>query len=175
MFWLLLVMALVVSIVLAILVGGVATPRRHTASRSIVLNAAPERVWSLIRDVTNYPDWRESIQNVRVLDSGDAQTAWTEVGLQKSVSYVAEADEPPRRFVARIADEDLGYAGEWEYVVTAAGDGSRLSITERGQVGNIVLRFFQTHLFGHTRTIDAYLRDVASAVGERSQPEDAVL
>lgn len=168
-------MALVVSMVLAVVVGGLVTPRRHTAARSIVLNAAPERVWSLIRDVTNYPDWRESIRDVRALGNSDAQAAWTEVGLQKSVSYVAEADEPPRRFVARIVDEDLGYLEEWEYVVTATGLGSRLTITERGEVGNLAFRFFQTHLFGHTRSIDAYLRDVASAVGERSQPEDAVL
>ncbi len=164
-------MALMVSLVMAILVGGLATPRKHVAGRTIVLRAAPERVWALIRTVKAYPNWREEIMNVEEMAGNDPRPAWTEIGRQKSLSYMAVIDDPPYRFTARILDDDLGYSGEWQYVIAPTAEGTRLTITEHGEVGNLVFRFIRTHLMGHTRSIDAFLRDVALELGELTKPE----
>ena len=166
-------MALFVSLVIATLVGGLATPRKHSVGRTIALHAPPEKVWALIRTVKDYPNWREEIMRVEEMAGNDPRPAWTEIGRQKSLSYTAVTDEPPVRFTARIMDDDLGYSGEWQYVITPCTEGTRLTITEHGEVGNLMFRFISTHLIGHTRTIDAFLRDVALELGELAKPEPA--
>ena len=166
-------MALVVSLVIATLVGGLATPRQHMVGRTIVLRAAPERVWALVRAVKEYPNWREEIMSVEEMVGNDPRPAWTEIGRQKSLSYIAITDEPPSRFTARILDDDVGYSGEWQYVITPSAHGTRLTITEHGEVGNLMFRFISAHLIGHTRTVDAFLRDVALELGELAKPEPA--
>lgn len=173
MYWILLVMALLVSLVIATLVGGLATPRKHIVGRTLALRAAPENVWALIRAVKEYPNWREEILSVEESPGIDPHPAWTEIGRQKSLSYIAVTDDPPHRFTARIMDDDLGYSGEWQYVITPSATGTCLTITEHGEVGNLMFRFISAHLIGHTRTIDAFLRDVALELGELAKPEPA--
>ena len=163
-------MALVVSIVLAVLVGGFATPRKHTAARTIVLKAAPETVWALVRTVTDYPNWRDDLQAVEPMAGNDPRPAWTEIGLTKSVSYRADLDEAPTRFTARILDDDLGYAGEWQYVIAPFAGGTRLTITEVGEVSNPVFRFFGNFV-GYTRGVDAYLNNLAAELREQAKPQ----
>lgn len=170
MYWILLVMALVVSIVLAVLVGGFVTPRKHTAARTVVLRAAPEAVWKLVRTVTEYPNWRDDLQSVEMIAGNDPRPAWTEIGLTKSVSYRAELDEAPTRFTARILDEDLGYSGEWQYVIAPFNGGTRLTITEVGEVANPVFRFFGNFI-GYTRSIEAYMNNLAAELRENAKPE----
>ena len=171
MYWILFVMATLVSITVAIVVGGLATPRKHTASRTILLRkSAPEKVWNLVRNVGNYPDWRDDIQSVSVSEDC-GKTTWTEIGRQGSVSYIAVVSDAPTRFVARITDQDLAYSSEWQYALSAAGEGTRLVITEVGEVGNPIFRFFAAHVLGFTRTIDAYLRDLALQLSEQSKSE----
>lgn len=164
-------MGLLVSLVIAMVVGGLATPRKHTVGRIIALRASPERVWRLIRTVKEYPNWREEIMSVEEMAGNDPHPSWTEIGRQKSLSYIAVADDPPRRFTARILDDDLGYSGEWQYEITPSADGTRLMITEHGEVGNLVFRFVRAHFIGYTRTIDAFLLDVATELGELAKPE----
>jgi len=170
-YWILLIMALLVSIVVAILVGGMATPRRHVATRTLVLRASPDTVWQLIRTVHKYPDWRDDTQSVSVSADSEGPLQWTEVGRQKSVSYRATLDEAPHRFSSQITDDDLGYTGEWQYVITPTDSGTRVTITETGEVGNPMFRFFGTHFVGYTREIDACLRDLAQHLGEHAKPQ----
>lgn len=164
-------MALLVSLVAAIVVGGLATPRAHVASRTIQLRASPQAVWELVHNVAGYPDWRDDIQSVSVSTEGNAPLQWTEVGRQKSLSYRASAVDAPHRFASQIADDDLGYSREWLYVITPTDGGTRVTITESGQVGNPVVRFFSTHFIGYTRAIDTYLTELALQLGEHSKPE----
>ena len=171
MYWILLVMALLVSLVAAALVGGLVTPRKHIVGRTIRLRAAPDKVWALVRTVKAYPNWREEIMSVEEAAGNDLRPAWTEIGRQKSLSYMAVTDDAPHRFTARIMDDDLGYAGEWQYVINATADGTQLTITEHGEVGNPVFRFVRAHLVGYTGSMDAFLRDVALEFGELAKPE----
>lgn len=167
------VMALLVSIVFAIIVGGLATPRTHVARRAITLAAAPAAVYDTIRNVADYPDWRDDVQSVQLDTTATDALRWTEVSQRGSVSYVADVNDAPSRFTARITDDDLGYSGEWRYTLTPSGTGTRLVIAEHGSVGNPIFRFFGAHFIGFTRGIDAYLRNLALHLGERATPEDA--
>jgi hypothetical protein len=77
---------------------------------------------------------------------------------------------PPQRLVSRIADERLPYGGTWTYELAPAGDGTRLTITERGEIYNPVFRFVARFVMGHTATMNGVLRALGARHGERVTP-----
>ena len=166
MYWILFVMGAIVAVICALLVGGLLTPRKHVASRSITLRAAPDLVWSAVHDVARYGEWRHEIEDSSVVDAEQPQLRWREISTRGSVTFGVTVDEPPHRFAARILDDDLPYSGEWTWQVDAELHGTRVTITERGEIGNPVFRFIGAHLTGYTRSIDTYLNGLARHVGD---------
>ena len=58
---------------------------------------------------------------------------------------------------ARIADPDLPFGGTWTYEITPDGGGSRLTITEDGEIYNPLFRFMARFVFGYEGTIASYM------------------
>jgi hypothetical protein len=79
---------------------------------------------------------------------------------------------PPRKLVSRIADPKLLFGGTWTFEITATAEGSTFRITENGFVTNPVFRFLSRFVFGHTGTIESYLKSLAKKFGEPSRIED---
>ena len=50
------------------------------------------------------------------------------------------------------------------FELAAAGTGTRLTITERGEVYNPLFRVMSRFILGHTATIDRYLADLRARV-----------
>ncbi|HEX8170282.1 MAG TPA: SRPBCC family protein [Thermoanaerobaculia bacterium] len=150
--------SLVALIVLIALVGAL-LPKRHEVSRSVVLAAPPEAVFAKIADVAASPRWRRDVQRVELLDAAH----FREHGKNGAVTYELVERDAPRRLVTRIADRNLGYSGSWTYDLAAEGGGTRVTITERGEVTNVIFRFLSRFVFGHTATIDRYLGDLQRA------------
>ena len=163
--WVLIVAAVLVSAALAVVVVGMLLPRAHVASRTARVGAPPERVWGVVTAVADFPSWRPDVTGVEVLPPVSGRAAWRETSRHGRVTYEATEMTPPRRLVTRIADRDLPYGGAWEYEITPEGDGSRVTITERGEVYNPVFRFMSRFVFGHTATIDAYLAALTRRLG----------
>ena len=88
------------------------------------------------------------------------------------MTYELIDDVPGQRMVTRIVDQDLGYSGTWTTVFTREGDGTRVRITENGEVSNVMFRFMSRYIFGHTSTIDTYLTSLARHFGEEPQIEE---
>ncbi len=166
MYWILFVMSAMVAVVLAILVGGLVTPRKHVASRTITLRATQDLVWATVHDVARYGDWRHELEDASVIDTEQPQLRWRETSTRGSVTFGATVDDPPHRFAARMLDDDLPYSGEWTWQIDAEGDDTRVTITERGEVGNPIFRFIGAHIIGYTRSIDTYLNGLARHVGD---------
>lgn len=158
-------MSAVAAVVVALVVGGLATPRHHAVARTMTVPAPPEAVWAIIRDVARYGEWRHDLESADVVDADQPapQPRWREVTTGGSITFGMTVDEPPARMVARILDEDLQFTGEWSWRLVPDINGTRVTITERGSVGNPVVRFVGAHFVGHTKSIDRYLR----ALGER--------
>ena len=129
--------ALVAILVLAFIVGSVVgrrLPVGHVASRSATLAAPPARVW----DVINDPAF------MRSRGVGDVKTEVVE-------------SVPPRRLVRRIVGE-TDFGGTWTSELDAEPTGgTRLVITENGEIYNSFFRFVSRYIVGHHRTIDSYL------------------
>ncbi len=169
--WVLIVLGVLLALALAIIAIGYTLPLAHTARSSVVLRAAPADVWAAITDISAYPDWRDDVDAVELLEPVNGLPAWREKGSNGDITYAMTRAEPPMRMGTRITDENLPFGGGWDFEITPEGAGSRVSITEHGEVYNPLFRFVSRFVMGHTTTIDAYLRALGSKFGETVAPE----
>jgi hypothetical protein len=173
-------MKLLIIIVVGIVVGiallagvmaliGSRLPRTHSASRSILLHQAPQQVYAVARDFTSAPTWRADVKRMDVETQANGRVHFREQGGNGTVNYELAEDVPNARMVTRILDTDLGYSGRWTYVFTPENGGTRLTITEDGEVSNVLFRFMSRYIFGHTATLDSYLKSLAKRFGETTE------
>jgi hypothetical protein len=143
--------------VIAIVLMGLNLPQTHVASRSVSFPTHPQaEVWNLI---SGPPDWRPEVQRFEALPDRDGHRMWREHGSHgRSIAYELVASEPPRKMVVRIAEPKLPYGGTWTYELEPEAQGSRLTVTEAGEVYNPIFRFVSRYVMGHTATIDAYFK-----------------
>jgi uncharacterized protein YndB with AHSA1/START domain len=169
----LIVVAVAVGLVLCVVIIGALLPKGHVASRSAHLHRSPQDVWAAIYDVDGFAAWRPGIKKVERLPSSEGRTRWKEVTAHGGVTYEIVEARPTAKLVTRIADPSLPFGGTWTYAVEPAPDGSTITITERGEVYNPLFRFMSRFVFGHTATIDEYLRALGRRLGESSGPTGA--
>lgn len=164
-------LAVVVGLGLVVVLVGFLLPVKHVAVVSAQVPATPEQVWQVLTDAAAYPKWRGDVTSVEMLPADSGHVAWREVGKNGTISYAIEQAEAPRRLVTRITDKSLPFGGTWEYAVTPDGTGSRVRITERGEVYNPVFRFVSRFIMGHSATASAYLKALGARFGVAVEPE----
>ncbi len=130
--------ALVVALVGLAWYLGSRLPVQHRATRSTDLPVPPEQLWRLISEPAD----------------------------RRGVAYETVEAQPPRRLVRRVVGES-SFGGTWTYVIEPVRDGSRITITEDGEVYNPLFRFVANYVIGHTRTIDSTLARLRSEIGSR--------
>lgn len=163
-------LAVVVGLGLLVVLVGYLLPVKHETTVSAHVPAAPERVWEALTDVAAYPKWRGDVTAVEMLPADSGRVAWREQGKNGAISYATELTEAPRRLVTRITDKSLPFGGAWEFDVTPDGTGSRVRITEHGEVYNPVFRFVSRFIMGHTATASAYLKALGARFGATVEP-----
>ena len=147
--WALWILGGIAAIIAVITLIGLALPRNHTAARSALLKASPDSVWAVLVDTKAYPSWRSDVKKVDELPAANGKRAWTETRKSGSITFIAEEEQKPNKLVTRIANEDLPFGGTWTYRVTPAPGGSQLTITEDGEVYNVIFRFVSRFVLGH--------------------------
>jgi uncharacterized protein YndB with AHSA1/START domain len=167
------VLAMLVALVLVVVAVGAMLPVKHTASRQVKLHQPPEKVFALINDPATFPAWRGKVKGskeikVEILPEKNGHRMFREIGADGTILYEVMTVEPNKRLVTRIADPSLPFGGKWTYEILPAGDSTTLRITEDGEVYNPVFRFVSRFIFGHSATIEEYLRDVSKRFGEDS-------
>ena len=85
------------------------------------------------------------------------------------MTFEAETAEQPRHQVTRIADKGLPFGGSWDYLIVPDGSGSRITITEHGEIYNPIFRVV-SRAMGYTSTLDAYLESLAAKLGDKYTP-----
>lgn len=128
----LIVLAAVVALVVLVTIIGAMLPKAHTATRSAVVAQSPEAVYAFALAKARDPQ------------------------------YEIVEDQPRRRLVTRIADKSLPYGGSWTIDLAPEASGTRVTITENGEVYDPLFRFLSRYVFGHTATMDAYLKELAA-------------
>src|SRR5215217_2035423 len=151
--WLLIIVGILVLAVVIVAAVGAALPQNHTASRTAQLSVPAESVWTVITDVT-----KVEIQSASPL-------RWVELSGGDRIAYEATTFEPSAHLVTRITDKSLPFGGSWDYRLEPVGDGTKVTITENGEVYNPIFRFVSRFVMGHTATIDKYLGALAGKTG----------
>ncbi len=112
--------------------------------------------------------WRSDIKACEPLPEGQGRTRWRETnGWNDTITSEVVARRPPLFRETRIITPGLPFSGTWTQTLEVRGGVTLLRITEHGEVYNPVFRFVARFVIGHARTIEQYLRDLGTAVGER--------
>lgn len=160
------IVLVVIAIIAIVLAIGAALPRKHSASRSRLVHQSPANVYAIVRDVANAPQWRSEVTRVEMLEP----TRFREHAKYRVVTYDIIDDQPARLLTTRIADKDLGYSGSWTYRFAPENGGTRVTITEDGEVSNVLFRFMSRFVFGYTTNIDKTLAALAAKCDTAPRP-----
>lgn len=164
--WIIIALVVFAALVAIVALIGARLPQSHRASVEHTLTAAPDVVWRTITDIESFPLWREGLKRVQRLPDRDGRPAWIEEGRSGKMTLVVERMEPPRLLVGRIADPGLPFGGTWSYEIVPVSGGSRLRITEDGEVYNPMFRFMARFIFGYEGTIRAYMASLQKRLAQ---------
>jgi hypothetical protein len=117
-------------------------PVGHEATRSADFRRPPEIVFALISDLDNYSKW------------------WPE----GTVRVAVVERVPPSRLVTRIVGE-TAFGGTWTIEIVPTPEGARMTVTERGEVYNVIFRALSRFVLGHTSTIESFLSAARTQLG----------
>jgi uncharacterized protein YndB with AHSA1/START domain len=162
----------VVALIALVAIVGALLPETHQARRTAVLAAPPDSVWAVVRDFGSYAAWWPDVRQMTRLPDRDGHEVWRQTLLAGAAPIEIVEVAPPRRLVARIADEDLPFGGTWTYELEPASSGTRLTVTEDGVVYNPMFRFVARFITGYAGTIESYERALARRVGGAAPGED---
>ena len=167
MTWILGIVGLLVLAGIVVFVVGSLLPENHVASKTLTLRQPPEAVWQSITDFPNKPKWFSELKSVERLADRNGNEVWQEEMSGMKIPLETVEAVAPKRLVRRIVADDLGFGGDWEYIITPTIEGgSQLTITEYGKVPNPLFRFMSKYVFGHTATMEAYMKALAGKYGE---------
>ena len=133
-------LASLMAVVGVIAIVGCFLPVHHQASRSAEFSKTPGNLWPLIADPAAYGNWWKG---------ADVKTAVIE-------------SSPPSRLVTKIVDE-TAFGGTWTFEIAPTETGSRLTITEKGEIYNVIFRALAKYVFGYTSTMDSFLEALSTA------------
>jgi uncharacterized protein YndB with AHSA1/START domain len=167
--WVLLVVVVLCTVVGCVFAIGATLPQNHVVSRSLKISAPPDTVWGIITNVADFPKWRNDVKSVEQV-KGTTLFTWREITAHGKLTFEATKFERPQHLVAHIADKDQGFGGNWDYQIEPDGNGSKITITEFGEVYNPLFRFMSAYVIGHTATLDKYLTSLAARTGDTYTP-----
>jgi hypothetical protein len=152
------VLGLLVAVVVVI---GLLLPKRHVASRSAVIQATPERLFALI---SGSQEWRPDVKSCELVEKDGKHFQRETSRRGETVLYELQGSRPPLAIERRIATEGLPYGGKWSFALEPVDGGTKVRITEDGEVYNPIFRFVSRFVMGHTAMLDAYLKALGKAV-----------
>lgn len=148
--------------VVAVLVIGSSLPVEHSVTREAVVQGSSVDVWQVVTDVERFPEWRPGVDRVVALDERNGLPVWREEGSAGRLTLGVVWFEPPDRLVVRVSDDDSAFGGTWTWDLSPAEDGgTRVTVTEDGEVYSPLFRFVSRYVIGHDRTLRTYLEALA--------------
>jgi uncharacterized protein YndB with AHSA1/START domain len=151
----------------AVALVGARLPVQHTARVEGTFATSPESLYAIISDAPRLSTWRTGVTRVDVEPPSGGRERYREVSGRDAILYEVELAIPGAEYRTRIADVGLPYGGAWHWQLERVPEGTRLRVTEHGEVHNPLFRFVSRYITGHTATLEAYLRDLGAEVARR--------
>ncbi len=148
---------------------GRSVPVEHSVTVTGVFPVGVETLWTAATDYRGYPLWRSGIDEVERLPDMDGAVAWEERGSAGQITMMIEESSPPHRFVARVVDEE-DFGGTWTFVMEEVEAGSRLSLTEDGEVYNPFFRFMSHYVLGYEGALETFMEELAEYLADFRPP-----
>lgn len=165
--WILLALAVVAVLAFIVAAVGALLPKEHSVSRTVRVPLEPDALFTRLSDVSRYQSWRPDVRSLERLADKNGMPAWVEETGGMKIPMRFERMERPSLLVARIDSHDLPFGGSWTYRLAPSPGGSELTITEDGEVANVIFRFISRFVFGHYATMDAFIRNVVREDGKK--------
>jgi hypothetical protein len=154
---------LALSVILVVAVGYI-LPVKHQAIREAEFKASPARIWLLISNFSETPKWRSDVKSAQPVNQNNEEL-WKEVDSHgHEILYRTLESIPEKRMTRQIASKSLPFGGSWTFEISPSPSGSRVKITENGEVYNPIFRFVSRFVFGHSATLEKYLASLQKAV-----------
>jgi hypothetical protein len=154
MYWILLVMGAIVSLVTAVLLGGAMIPRAYRATRIMTVGGDGHRdaatIWRALDRIGEWPLWTEQARTVSIADA---------------------ASPSPLRL--RVHGDDGAVRAEIVLSVTPGAAGVEVRATEEGAIANPALRLWRHYVAGHAELVTALLRALGEQIGEAAPIREA--
>jgi len=132
---------------------------------SVEIDSPPQRVWQVMTEVELWPEWTESVQKVKRLDSGQLRVgSRARVKQPKFLPAVWEVTEidPGRSFTWVTRSPGMVASGRHRVEPTARGSRATLTVAYAGLLSGVVAKL----LGGIT---DRYLMFEAAGLKQRSE------
>ncbi|NIR48671.1 hypothetical protein GWO43_09560 [candidate division KSB1 bacterium] len=166
--WVLIVLGILVGLFAIVYLVGTLLPKSHVATSSAKFKTSPEEVWKIITDFAAAPTWREGLKSMEQLPDRNGHAVWAETSKFGQMTYEITEFDPPHRMVTQIGDDNLPFGGNWSYELSAVEGGTKLTITENGEIYNPMFRFMARFVFGYHGTMDGYLKSLGEKLGEET-------
>lgn len=169
--WVLIALGVLVGLVALMALIGAFVPREHRATSTVTLQQPIDSVWTVVRDLGGVPSWWPEIkESVRQPDRNGQET-WRQKMSGFDVPLIVVESSAPSKLVTQIDTSAGGaFGGTWTYLLTPDSDGTKISVTEAGWIGNPIFRFLSRFLFGYYGSLDGYLKALGKRFGTEVQP-----
>jgi uncharacterized protein YndB with AHSA1/START domain len=165
--WVLLVLGVLVGLAVVITAVGAFRPADHEASMTVRLDKPRAEVWAVVTDFTATPQWFSEVASSERIADIDGRPAWKE----RFGGFEATLVERERVDGSRVVREILpsgSFSGTWAFDLADDGTGTRLTVTERGHVGNPFFRGMMVFA-DNTKTMRQYVDALARKLGVRPE------
>lgn len=140
---------------------GRALPETHEVTRRAHVAAPPAEVFALLRDVRAIPRWRKTVGRVAIV-AREPRLRFREHGAQGALEIEVEEEREPDRLVLRaVPARPMAFEGTWTYVLTPDGEGTRVTLTERGRIPAPFARVIATYVLGRATHVERTLSALA--------------
>jgi len=163
--WLAITLGALVGLAALVTIVGAFRPADHEAALAVHLDRPRAEVWAVVTDFTATPRWFSEVASSERIADIDGRPAWRE----RFGGFDATLVERERVDGARIVREILpsgSFSGTWAFDLADDGSGTRLTVTERGHVGNPFFRGMMV-FSDNSKTMRQYVDALARKLSAR--------
>lgn len=148
-----------------VVAAGRRLPPAHVVRREIWLKASPTTIFAKLEDVASYPRWRRHVARVQVVRR-EPRVQFRERGRHGMLELEVAEARAPERFVLRVVPGSRAiFTGTWTFELAEEDDGTRVTLTEDGEVASPVARLFARYVIGDASNVERTLADLKASFG----------
>lgn len=165
---------------------GLLVPASHIVSRTSTFKVSPSRLWQILTNVNEYPQWQPKVEKVIIDRSSNEdqqeETVFVEYSTRKRHTVIIHHERVANQCLLRILEERPvatapapskipTFSGSWTFELSQEeknkeeenGDDNQvtvLKITEQGVIKKPLVRVTHLLLFGFHSRIDRFMNDL---------------